>query len=127
MYLSPRMALSSSARTLRAGFGRPGGEVGMAAPVGCSSAATVPWRTPNGAGITPGTGEPVGSIVGVVCMCDLPERGSPIAAPTARYRGEFGEHRAMICQTAAELAPIIGTRRACWALVAAPGNGLSLI
>jgi hypothetical protein len=40
----------------------------MAEPLGCSSAGTVSWCTRNGSGITPGTGEPVGPIVGLVCM-----------------------------------------------------------
>src|SRR4051812_8287629 len=84
MYLSPRIALSSLASKTRAGFRLPEG--GKVVPLvvnlagGSLPAAGSCW-TRHGSGITPGTGEPVGSGLGLVCMsANLPERRSPTTA-----------------------------------------------
>src|SRR5215217_4351791 len=66
MYLSPRRALSS----LLTGLRRRG--------EGAGSIVTGSSRTRIGSGMTPGTGEPVGSLVGLACMSATFQ--SPIAA-----------------------------------------------
>ena len=92
MYLSPRRALSSFASAMLAGFRRPGDDAGLVVPLavgvaaGRSCAATVSRWARTGSGMTPGTGEPVGSIVGCVCMsATFPSAGHLLRRPTARY------------------------------------------
>jgi hypothetical protein len=72
-----------------AGFRRPGDDADMIVlvivAVRRSCAATVSWWTRNGSGITPGTGEPVGSIVRLVCMsATFPSADHSSRRPTAR-------------------------------------------
>jgi hypothetical protein len=55
---------------------------------GRSLPAAGAWWTRRGSGITPGTGEPAGSIMGLVCMAaNLPERRTPVAASHRSIEG----------------------------------------